>query len=97
MILYLIMKTHPLKNFGQKTPLLLADISPNSTYRMTIETVEDFIGRGEDRYHKISVRLLGLIWCRFYVGNMLQAKFFPDFLRNRYYDAKKWNHWGRGK
>ena len=76
------------KEFWAENSSALADISPNSTYRMTIETVEDFIGRGEDRYHKISVRLLGLIWCRFYVGNMLQAKFFPDFLRKRYYDAK---------
>ena len=77
-----------LKEFWEKNSSALADISPNSTYKMSIEIVEDFLGRGEIRYYKTSVRLLGLIWCRFYVGNMLQSKHLPQHWKECYFDAK---------
>ena len=66
----------------------LADIFPESTYGGVVLDVEGFCDSNLSETFKICARILGMIWNRYYTGEMLSSRTLSDMWKNRYFKAK---------
>lgn len=66
----------------------LADISARITYESSIMQVEWYLDNNYEVAYKNSAKLLGLMWGRYYLGDMLSAKNFSEVWKERFYAAK---------
>lgn len=79
-----------LKNFWENNCSSLADIWPISTYQSAIEQTEFYLTtEGLEYTYKIAVRLIGMMWCRYYTGDLLSARQLTKEWRDRYFSAKR--------
>lgn len=61
----------------------LMDIYPNFTYRSSINQVESFLDMNMESAFGVCAWLLGIIWFRYYSGNMELAINTPEHWRDR--------------
>ena len=66
----------------------LANISPATTYNNAIGYARKIIDEKSVKALKICSRLIGMMWCRYYTGDMLSARYLPEKWRSRYFAAK---------
>ena len=79
-----------LKNFWKNNSSDLADICPFSTYQSSIKQSEFYLTTaGREHSYKIAVRLIGMMWCRYYTGDLLSARQLTKEWRDRYFSAKR--------
>lgn len=79
-----------LMDFWTSNAVGLADIYPLATYRRALAQVESYLTTpGLERTYRIAVRLLGMMWCRYYTGDLLSARQLTDTWRARYFAAKR--------
>lgn len=79
-----------LKNFIRKNSNALADIYPLVTYNDALNMAEFHLALNDvKRSYKIAVRLLGMMWCRYYTGDLLSARQLTPEWRDRYFAAKR--------
>lgn len=79
-----------LKDFWAGHAAALADICPLATYNSALAQTEIYLERFQQpRALKVAVRLLGLLWCRYYTGDLLPARQLTPVWRERYFAAKR--------
>ena len=78
-----------LNEFWLKHNVGLSEIYLNSTYHLTIEQVNHYIDLEYITGYSVAVRLIGLMWCRYFTDNIFQARDnFADIWVDRYNLAK---------
>lgn len=77
-----------LYQFISNNNYVLAEIAPNCTYRIVLNQVERYLEDARESAYKICARLLGLMWGRYYIGDMLSARNLSDLWRRRFFDGK---------
>lgn len=80
-----------LLSFWRNNSDKLADISPVSTYNSTLDQVSTYVGASIIKSYKVCARLIGMMWCRYYTGDMLSARYLPEKWRERYFSARNGN------
>ncbi len=79
-----------LKTFWVTHAAALADIYPLATYHTALEQSEAYLLRPErPRAMRIAIRLLGMMWCRYYTGDLLSARQLTQVWRERYFAARR--------
>lgn len=79
-----------LREFWEGNAAALAEIDPIATYLGALAQVESYLTTpGWERTYKIAVRLLGMMWCRYYTGDLLRARQLTPTWRERYFAAKR--------
>lgn len=80
----------PLMDFSTSHAAALAEIDPIATYLGALAQAESYLAApGLERTYRIAVRLLGMMWCRYYTGDLLSARQLTDAWRARYFAAKR--------
>lgn len=79
-----------LREFWTGNAAALAEIDPIATYLGALAQAESYLTTpGLERTYRIAVRLLGMMWCRYYTGDLLSARQLTDTWRARYFAAKR--------
>lgn len=77
-----------LYNFWLNNSSDLSEINLWSTYNTTINQVSYDLGRKSEKSYSICVRLIALIWCRYFVKDILTAKNLSSVWVDRYKKVK---------
>lgn len=84
--------SEPLYNFHKSNAIELAEIHPGATYHSALNTIKMYIDTNRVGRFNICIRLIALLWTRYYLDSFLTARDnIPEFWRERYFRAKEGN------